>query len=178
MFNPTNIALKDIDFESMYRAYYSALCRYAEGIVKQKEDAEDIVNDIFMTLWGNRENMYITKSLKSYLYQCVHNNCLKFIQHKNVSYKYSEYIQNKRDLGYLRTHDDNDPESTLISQELENKMDNTKNTLPEQCRKIFDLVRSDGLKYKEVADIMRITIGTVRKQVNRAIIKLRKSFEK
>ena len=54
-----NIALKDIDFEWMYKTYYLALCRYAAGIVKQKEEAECIVSDFFTTLWEKRETIHV-----------------------------------------------------------------------------------------------------------------------
>ncbi|MCL2738532.1 MAG: RNA polymerase sigma-70 factor [Bacteroidales bacterium] len=167
--DPANIALKDIDFEWMHKAYYSALCRYAERIVKQKEEAECIVSDFFTTLWIDRENKHIIKSLKSYLYQGVHNNCLKCLQHKNVSRRYSEHIQKTHTMG---NHEGNNPLSMIILNDLARKIDNAINALPAQCREIFVLVRIKGFKYHEVAEKMDISIGTVRTQISRAKNKL------
>ncbi len=176
--NPVNISLIDMDFEWIYKVYFLVLCRYAEGLVKPKEEAEDIVSNLFLVLWENRESIQITRSLKSFLYQGVRNNSLKFLQHKKVICKYREHIRNMHaNEDWLLIYDNNDPISIRILQDLEHMIDDAIKALPEKCREIFDLVRFEELKYQEVADRLGISVGTVRKQVNRAMKKLRESFE-
>ncbi len=177
--DPVNIALKDMDFEWIYKVYFLALCRYSEGLVKPKEEAEDIVSNLFLVLWENRGNIQITRSLKSFLYQGVRNNSLKFLQHKKVMCKYRENIRNMHaNDDWLLIHDNNDPMFIMMLQDLEREIEDAINALPEKCREIFDMVRIEELKYQEVADRLGISVGAVRKQVNRAMTKLRESFEK
>jgi RNA polymerase sigma-70 factor (ECF subfamily) len=176
--NKLQIALKDTDFEWTYKTCYHALCRYAEGIIKQKEEAEDVVGDLFLMLWENRENIHIEKSLQSFLYRGVRNNSLKFLQHKKVMSKYCEHVHDMYAADdWLCIHEHNDPLSIMILQETKRKIDDAIAALPAQCREVFYRVKIEGLKYQEVADIMGISIGTVRKQISRAMTKLQESIE-
>ena len=170
--NPSNKDLKDEDIELMYRTYFRALCRYAQKIVKQIETAEDIVHDIFKTLWEKRKTIRITEKLSSYLFQSVHNKCGDFLKHERVKREHSEHIQTKYNNGDRSLiQDDNDPCTIFITQEMMSNMDKKIEELPEQCRRVFEL-RLEGLSYQEIAEKLSITIGSVRKQINVARRKL------
>src|SRR5215510_12616899 len=132
--DPVNITLKDIDLGLIHKSYYLALSRYSERIVKQKEEAEDIVGEFFLILWENRENIHITKSLKSYLYQGIRNLCLKYLERKKVSSKYSEHVRNMHVISdWVKAHENDCPLSIMISQDLASKIDSAINALPAQC---------------------------------------------
>ena len=97
--------LKNINegnFEYLFKKYCCALCCYAAKIIADEEDAKDIVSNFFCKFWENRENTQITVSFKSYLYGGVHKNCLKYLEHKKVTRKYEEHVQNS---DWLSTHD-------------------------------------------------------------------------
>ena len=165
-------------FESVFKTYYRTLCIYAEGIVGEKEAAEDIVSDFFLKLWENREIIHITTSLQAYLYKGVYNNSLKYLEHIKVLHKYREYAQymiDNRDL--FRTQADHHPLSMLISKETVAEIENAIDALPAQCKEVFMLARMEGFSYQEIAEKLGISINTVRTQITRAMDKLRQSLK-
>src|SRR4030042_3556353 len=78
-------------FEDFFRTYYQPLCYYALKYVSVPDTAEEIVQDLFYTLWEKREEMTITTSLKAYMYTATHNRCLKFLDHRQIEQKYENY---------------------------------------------------------------------------------------
>jgi len=148
------------------------LCYCAERIVGDKEDARDVVSDVYLNLTENSENIHNTKALKAYICRCIHNkgvNCLKHrITEKNVN----------EDLDFCHQVDDLDPESILISKETMNKLEQSMEHLPLKCKKIFSLVKLEGFSYQEVAKVMNISVNTVHTQIAIAMKKLRQSLGK
>jgi len=180
--DPANIAVKELKngnektFEWIFKTYYRALCFYAEGLIGEKEAAEEIVSDFFLKLWENRETINITTSLQAYLYKGVFNNSLKYLDHIKVLRKYREhalYMMENHDLFQPQTED---PLSILISREVTAKIEKAIDTLPAQCKEVFSLARLDGLSYQEIAEKLGISINTVRTQITRAMTKLRESL--
>ena len=146
-------------------------------MVGEKEAAEDIVSDFFLKLWENREIMYITTSLQSYLYKGVFNNSLKYLEHLKVLRKYREHSQYMLDNSDLfQSQTDDNPLSILISQETVAEIEKVIDALPAQCKEVFSLTRLDGLSYQEIADKLDISINTVRTHITRAMTKLRESL--
>ncbi|MDR1172161.1 MAG: RNA polymerase sigma-70 factor [Bacteroidales bacterium] len=162
----------------MFKAYYRGLCFYAEGIVGEKEAAEEIVSDFFMKLWENHEIIHITTSLQAYLYKGIYNNSLKYLEHIKVLNKYRGYGR------YMATNHDlfqpqaDQPLSMLISRETVAEIENAIDALPAQCKEVFSLARLEGLSYQEIAEKLDISINTVRTQITRAMTKLRESLGK
>ena len=162
-------------FEWVYKTYFHPLCLFAQKIVGCEATAEDMVQDFFSNLWEKRESKDIA-SLKSYLFQGVHNECLKHLEHIKVTRQYNELTPDMNDdSDWLLPHDNNDPLSKLISKETLSKIEREIAALPEQCRKVFTLVKFEGLSYQEVADKLRITTNTVDTQVRRARKKLQET---
>ena len=173
--HPPNCNIKA--FEVMFKTYYRALCFQAEGIVGEKEAAEEIVSDFFLKLWEDREIIQITVSLQAYLHKGVYNSCLKYLEHIKVLRKYHEharYVTENRDL--FDTYDDDNPLSMLISQETTAEIERAIDALPAQCKEVFQLTRMDGLSYQEAADNLGISVNTVRTQITRAMSKLREAL--
>lgn len=169
--------LKNGDEETIkliFDKYYEGLCLYAESLIKNHQLAEEIVEDIFIHLWMNAQNSGITKSLKSYLFRSVHNNCLKYLDKLkterksivNISYTLQDYE-------LLQPLTPDLPISNLIAQELEEKASQTLESLPPQCKEIYSLNRFENLSYSEIAKKLNITVGTVKTQMSRAFQKFR-----
>ncbi|HLO57352.1 MAG TPA: RNA polymerase sigma-70 factor [Bacteroidales bacterium] len=170
--NTSQISLMDLQsFESMFRQYYQMLCAYAYRFVNDSDTAEEIVQELFYKLWEKKSELQINSSLKSYLYSAVHNRCLKFIEHRNVETRYRNY--------YLlhESEVDNEPQHSSNARELQGIIDDTLNSLPERCSRIFRLNRYEGLKYNEIALKLSISVKTVEANMGKALKMLRKNLK-
>ena len=158
----------------IFDTHFRLLCIYAEGLVGNREEAEDIVSGVFQRLVENPELASINKSLQAYLYRSVRNQCFDYMEHHQVLQKYIEYVKDNREIYEL---DDSDPLSMLISKETVIEIEQAIECLPPKCKEIFLLVRMEGLTYKEIAEKLNISFSTVKMQIRRATGKLRKTLE-
>ena len=154
-------------FEQVFRKHYASLCHYANSFLKDQDDAEEVVQNVFCTWWEKRVFLDINISLKSYLYRAVHNHCLNRIKHLKIQDTY-------------RQHNAEVLEQTQVSatehlehSDLENRLRKAIERLPEQCRLIFRLSRFEELKYAEIADQLGISVKTVENQIGKALKILR-----
>lgn len=158
-------------FESLFRQYYQMLCMYAVRFVSDSDSAEEIVQDLFYTIWEKRLSLQINTSVKSYLYTAVHNRCLKFIEHRKVEIRYRNYyMENKSEA-------DDQPQENVNVNELQRLIDQTLDAMPERCSNIFRLNRFEGLKYHEIAEKLSISIKTVEANMGKALKLLRKNLK-
>lgn len=153
------------EFERVFRKYYEPLCRYAYSIVHDTDEAEEIVQEFFYTFWLNRNRISIRLSLKSYLYRSIRNRALRYLQHKNMESQYHSQ-------DYVLNHVES-PEQVIQGSEMAGIIDKTLKGLPERTRQIFLLNRVNGLKYKEIADLLKISIKTVEADMGKALLELR-----
>ena len=162
----------------IFEKYYEGLCLYAENIIKEHQPAEEIVEDIFIHLWYNCKKTTIYSSLKNYLFRSTHNNCLKYlIKQKKADRLFTglDYLLVDKEILYPASpfH----PVSDLISKELEVKAAEIMDTLPTECKKIYQLNRFENLSYSTIANKLNITVGTVKKQMSRAFNIFRKELK-
>lgn len=166
-------------FQQLYAQYYTALCVYARRFTRSKEIAEEVVQEVFLKLWEHQGRLSISGSLKSYLYTAVRNQCLDHLKHLQVVHKFDEYyshlLKEAEDL-YIFSQESGD--AIMIANELEKSVSEAIDSLPEQCKKIFKLSRFDGLKNKDIADKLGVTINTVQRQMSIALEKLRVTLKK
>lgn len=150
-------------FESIFKSYYNQLCSYANKFVKDIDNCEEIVQEIFFQIWQNKNKIVIQTSLKSYLFRSVHNSCLNYIKHKNIEQKHIEstLFENK--------NSSQDFIDILESNELHDKIRITIYKLPPERKKIFLMIRFENLKYIEVAEKLNISIKTVENQMGSAL---------
>ncbi len=164
-------------FHFIFTKYYLALYYYAKKITGSKENAEEAVQNTFLKLWEKPEILNIEKSLDSYLYKAVYNNCLNLLKQLQVKKKYTDNyrrrIQDAEDF-YKITAENG--QAILIANELHEKIESSINKLPKQCKEIFNLSRKEGLKNKEIAEKLEISLNTVTKQISIALSRLRKSL--
>ena len=154
-------------FESFYYLLYDALVRFSMMYTHQREEAEEIVTNVFVKSWINRSNMQHIERPDTYFFVAVKNHSLNYIK------KYSSIrVVQTEDSGDVNLIDTADPQIQLEKKELHFYMDQSIDALPQQCRIIFKLIREDGLKYKEVAEILNISPRTVQTQLFRAMQKL------
>jgi RNA polymerase sigma-70 factor, ECF subfamily len=160
-------------YEFLFRNYYSNLCKYARNIVHNDATAEDLVMDVFVRIWEDISSITISSSISGYLYQSVHNHCLNYLtrKHKQFSELNSETIGK---LNALMPPDlAADPFDGLKMKELRNRLDKSIEDLPEACREIFKLSRTEELSHKEIANQLGISENTVKVQIYRALAKIR-----
>ena len=152
-----------IAFETIFRDHFKALCYFAFQFTKDMDEAEDVVQDAFIKFWDLREKFMSEPAIKSFLYVSVRNACLNNIRHKLVIQKYVE-IQPAD----YQTHD---PEilNKIVEAEVLSSVYKAVKTLPDGCRKIFELSYFEELKNPQIAVLLQVTVNTVKTQKYRAI---------
>jgi RNA polymerase sigma-70 factor (ECF subfamily) len=125
------------------------------------DESEEVVQLVFVKMWEKREKFEINTSLKSYLYKSVYHSALNAIKHQKVKEEYLHMKQSQIQ--------DSEIQSTQSLKELESRIEKALNALPEQCRLIFSMSRFEDLKYREIADILNISIKTVENQMGKAL---------
>lgn len=151
-------------FDELFLLYYKELCRFSFTFLHHFDDSEEVVQKIFVRLWENRKTIIQPENTKSYLYKSVYYECLKYLKSQSVREKYHQnYFQYKWDL----QEETNETESLLpyLNKAIEK--------LPEKCRQIFILNKMEGMKQKEIAEILNISTKTVENQIAIAVTKLR-----
>lgn len=154
-------------FKELYRFYFVRLFRFCMGIVHQKEPAEEIVHNVFMKLWEKRTLLSKIENPDVYLYVAVKNHSLDYLS-KN---RFKETVDiSSISSDFLVFHVD--PEQMMITEEMRKKIAEAIEQLPPRCKHIFCLVKEDGLKYKDVAAILNLSVKTVEAQMVIAMKKL------
>jgi RNA polymerase sigma-70 factor (ECF subfamily) len=157
-------------FEAIFNGTYHSLCAFANRIIRNHELAEELVDDVFCTLWRNRKKIRINDSFRSYLLASV----------RNRSFDYLRKARNTRnsalDTVMEVAHGQSIPLEEMIYNELNQRIEAAIQDLPKQCRTIFLMSRTEALKYKEIATILGISTKTVDTQMGRALKYLRKKI--
>jgi RNA polymerase sigma-70 factor, ECF subfamily len=155
-------------FEVLFRSHYAALFHYALTLLHSRLDAEEIVQDVFLDLWIRRRQIAIRRSLRAYLYGAVRNRCIDVLRHRAVERGPDTDIASfPRELA-------EGPEAVLEGRELQDAIDQAILELPDRCREVFRLVRTQGLTYSEAGQVLDISVKTVEVQMGRALAHLRR----
>ncbi|WP_245901612.1 RNA polymerase sigma-70 factor [Chitinophaga ginsengisoli] len=157
-------------YRQLFRLFYKPLCQFASSIVKSSEPAEEIASDVFVNIWKNRERLLQVGNLKIYLYVSTRNTALNYLNKQQLQHFSLD------ELSVELTVADNTPEQLMISGEMARKMAEAVNNLPPRCKIIYKLIREDGLKYKEVASILEISVNTIDVQMAIACKKISESL--
>lgn len=154
-------------FEDLYRLFFARLYNFSLLYVHRKEPAEEIVNDVMVKIWEHRTTVNAIENLETYLFVAVRNHSLNHLQ------KYSRYhISVAPETGMAEIISIGDPSQYLEWKEINFKLTLAIEKLPEKCRTVFKLIKEEGFKYKQVAEILNISPRTVETQLFRAIKKL------
>lgn len=156
-------------YEIIFKAHYQSVYLSALRITKDPNSAKDAAQEVFLELWKNRHKLNISSSLKAYLCRGAVNRSLNSIKSRNH--------HAGQDLATIVEPNSKSytPEQITEAKELETKIHQEINNLPERCRQVFVLSRYEGKKYKEIAALMEISIKTVENQMLKALKTLRKA---
>jgi RNA polymerase sigma-70 factor, ECF subfamily len=154
-------------FNQLIRLYYTVLSRSALKYVRSKEQAEEIVQDVFVSLWERRQTLMITTSLEAYLYTAVKYQSINYLKKKLAKPVFDS------DFPASAHPATNDTEDQVACKELARLVTQAIGTLPEKCRIIFDLSRNAGLTYREIAAELNISPKTVETQISIALTRIK-----
>ena len=154
-------------FETLFRSFFPGLVLFAQKYVPDRDSATEIVHNVFLNLWEKREKVDTSTSLKSYLFTSVHNRCLNFIRDQK------KFDRDETLLERLDSDEFTDASDRLEEMELEQRIYDAIQSLPEKCREVFTLNRFEELKYGEIAVKLDISVKTVETQISKALKILR-----
>jgi RNA polymerase sigma-70 factor (ECF subfamily) len=158
-------------FESLFRSSYTSLVRYAKTIIKDHDTAEEIVQDLFVKLWQDRQKLTIEISLNGYLFRSVHNRCLHWLDHSRVVDRHA------KEMAAGEMQNAQSPVEIIQYNELQLKIADILEKLPVRCGKIFCMNRFEGLKYSEIAEKLSVSVKTVEANMGRALKEFRKALK-
>lgn len=156
-------------FEELFRQYSKPLFYFAAKFVED-EAAKDIVQDVFVKLWSDQLTT-IRQSLNSLLFTMVRNSCLQQLEKQKVKNRYLESTKLNLQEEELRFY--SEEKSSLIEQELEDKLNVVLNNLPVRCRQIFLMSRFENKKNREISEELAISLKAVEKQITKALATMR-----
>lgn len=165
-------------FKKIFESYFDSLLYFANEYVKNIEISRNIVQDSFMTLWEVRNDLNPDSNIRAFLYKVTRNGCLNFLEKEKVRQKYIHHIEadyKELLLNYLAL---NDLETDSVEFDQLNKIINeTIESLPEKCKLVFKKSRFSGLKNREIADEMGISLKTVEGHISVAIKTLKTALK-
>lgn len=161
-------------FEYLFTTYYPRLRNYASHFVADVDDVEDIIQDCFVNLW-NRRAMLTGVSLSSMLFTMVRNGCLNFLKHKAIAegYNASELKQPSGSEALYNYDFLGSADEELLYHELQRQIGDVLQLLPERSRQVFVMSRFDGLRNKEIAERLDISVKVVEKHITKSLAMLR-----
>lgn len=162
-------------FSNIYLAYFPKLVRFAREYVISTEDAENIVQDLFLYLWEHQDLLESLTNLNAFLFTLAKNRCIDFYRHKVFLDSKKESLDDLREkemrvkMEALMQFDEN----IFTEKEIESLLAEAIEHLPAKCRQVFILSRIEGMRYEEIAAQLDISVHTVQNHIVTAIRKLR-----
>jgi RNA polymerase sigma factor, sigma-70 family/RNA polymerase sigma-70 factor, Bacteroides expansion family 1 len=147
----------------LFERYFAALCHFASKFVKNSDLAEESVSDVFLNVWLKRERIEIKTNLKTYLYVAVRNQSLNYLK------KNKKYLENLEIADREEKISDLNADRFIQYEEFKEDIDSLLRQLPEKRQMVFRMNRLDGLSYKEIAEILSISVNTVQNQMVEAV---------
>jgi RNA polymerase sigma-70 factor (family 1) len=158
-------------FKEIYVRNWLVLYNYAYNIIRNKEIAEEVVQEMFFYLWNRREELEITHSLKAYLFTAVKFQTLNYIRSKKVRTDYASSYA-----AFENTLVDNSNEENIRVYDLKKHIEIEVSKLPDKCQQIFRMSRDEHQSIKTISDILNISHKTVENQLTKALKHLRSSL--
>jgi RNA polymerase sigma-70 factor (ECF subfamily) len=157
-------------YETVFREYYRPMTAYAFRFLGDLPASESIVQDVFLRLWQKRKEIMITSSLQNYLFRSVKNLSINYIEHEKIKSGYQAMV--------IKNESDRSEYSEFFLEfGLKQKIETAISALPEKRQEIFRLAREEGLKYREIADRLEISVKTVETQMTLSMKQLRESLK-
>lgn len=159
-------------YKELFLVYYKPLQQFAFSFIKSQELAEEIVSDVFLKIWEKRAELEAIGNLKVYLYVSIKNTALKYLlkQKRQVAISLDELDIELESFHWT-------PEELILTAEMMKKIEEAINDLPPRCKIIFKLIKEDQLRYKEVAEILNVSVKTIDSQLAIALKKISKAIQ-
>ena len=157
-------------FEQLFKVHFVHLCNFANQYVQDLDSAKDITQKVFINLWENREKIDPQKSILSYLFTAVKNRSLNFIRDQK---KYRSRVLDLEIAELEITFEEDD--SGIL--DLQKKVSEALQALPEKCRRVFEMSRYKHMKYKDIAEELDVSVKTVEAHMSKALKNLRKELK-
>mgnify|MGYP000030876300 CR=1 FL=1 len=159
------------EFQHLFRELYPRLLVYARGFVGF-DNAEDVVEDVFVDLWRRRNEIDATINLKGMLYRAVYTRSINMLRHKGVTQNYIAMVMAFEERQEQVAVDYN-PQEELENEDLRNMIEQAVSELPEKCQHVFRLSYMHGMKNKDIASALGMSVRTVDAHIYKALKYLR-----
>lgn len=158
-------------FEKLFALFYPTLCAYAKRYIDSKQAREDIVQDVFATLWEDRRKITITGSVRFYLMIAVKNHCLNHLRKEGLGRNYQQFISDRHSRGDMEYG-----EAPTLN-ELRELLDKALSELPATYRIVFEMHQMEGKNYEEIAQTLHISVRTAKRYKSQVTDTLRKKLK-
>lgn len=165
---------KELTFKQLYEEYYAPFCLYAKRFVDDKDIRQDIVSDVFTSLWDKLDtNSFDLQSdtALGYIKMCVKNSCLNFLKHQEYEWSYAENIQKKAPIY------ESEPDSVYTLDELYRMLYETLTKLPENYRNVFMKSFFEGKTHVEIAEEMNLSVKSINRYKQKTMELLREELK-
>jgi len=154
-------------FDVLYARYSRRIYKFAFSILKSQEDAESIVQDVYLSLWEKRSEIEKGASVRYYIFTIAYNASVSVLRKKARESRYVDYLK------YIQNIEHSSADMEIEYKELNDKLNDVIDKLPDRQREIYKLHRFEGLKYQEIADKLNISVNTVENHMSRALRTIR-----
>lgn len=158
-------------FEKLYRRFEPKLYRFTQKLLQHKEDAEEIVQEVFLKVWEKRQTLDPDQNLDGYLYRIARNLVYNKAKHQVYEFAYSQYLATQKNEA------ENSTENAYQHQELSTLFENICADLPPVRKKVFLMSRAEGLSNSEIAEILHTSNSNVENHINKALKVVKEKFK-
>jgi len=159
-------------YQELFERYSPRIYQFSLSYLKNKSDAEELVQDIFLKIWEKREMLDVSKNIKSFIFKVAVNTIYDFIRHKNIENAFNDFARANFET------DSNNTWHTVIFDEMTANLKELVAKLPEQQQKIFQLSKEEGLASEEIAEKLNLSKRTVENHLYRAVSFLKENFRR
>ena len=153
-----------VAYKKIFLHYHPRLLSFSYAITHNKQSSEEVVSDVFLNIWKNRKSVLRIANFPLYLYVSTKNSSLNYLAKEKRS-----QVLSLEDVKAELTCFTANPEQLLISTETVKRINAAVQSLPPKCRLVFKLVKEDGLRYKEVAELLHLSVKTIEAQMTIAL---------
>ena len=156
-------------FKNIFYEYHTPLCIYAYQYVADHDAAKDIVQDVFYDIWIKFDSIDFSYTLKPFLYKCTRNKAIDYLKNVVGRNHLLSDISNVSLDDYTKLLFTDNPDEEINFRELSDAVQTCIDNLPPQCKRIYEMSRSKGLKNREISESLGISVKAVEKQISKAL---------
>lgn len=157
-------------FKEFFNYYHPRLYGYALTMIQSHNPSEEVVSDVFMKVWTGRKRLSSIENVNHYMFRAVKNQALNYLEKRKLETVDLDQVQDNKIGDFIQ------PDLSVLNRELADQIQSAIESLPPRSKLIFGLIRIDGMKYKEVAEHLDLSVKTVENQMTIAIKKLREEL--